>query len=161
MLLDIYFGTVAFTFFAPFLFVKTVELRLKRKGYKFNKVKKSLLEKVSDIISTILNNPAFIVFAFIPVCNILVTLATLGTSGKLENYELSFLKAGIIYKTTEENANDDLGKNKVIDVPKVNHEKSYDEMTREELLAILRQERTDLTGQSTPQVEDSFTFQKK
>lgn len=161
MLLNLYLGTTAMAWATSIIFTIGFGQRMEREGYKIKKENKSFLERVIGLISTAFK-------LSIPGFNILITIGLLWMGDKIyESVVSDLLKEGKVYKSIEEGSYNNFESNKAktdartVDVPKVKHEKPYDEMTREELLAVLRQERTGLTEQPTSQVEDSFTFQKK
>lgn len=164
MLLNIYLGTTAISWATTFIFSAACEKKLKKEGYKFVKEKKSLSEKVATFISTAFKSS-------IPVYNILNTIVILCMGDKLYGYmEDKLLEQGKIYKPTAEELNNDyeseiLNEEKAdtytASVQKTRTEKTYDEMTTEEKLAYLQQEKEKLINQATPQVENPFTLNKR
>ena len=164
MLLNIYLGTTAISWATTFIFSAACEKKLKREGYKFVKENKSLSEKVATFISTAFKGS-------IPVYNILNIIVILYMGDKLYGYmEDKLLEQGKIYKPIAEELNNDY-ESKILNeekadtytasVQKTRTEKTYDEMTTEEKLAYLQQEKEKLINQATPQVEDPFTLNKR
>ena len=87
-----------------------------------------------------------------------------------EYMEDKLLEQGKIYKPIVEELNNDyeseiLNEEKAdtytASVQKTRTEKTYDEMTTEEKLAYLQQEKEKLINQATPQVENPFTLNKR
>ena len=164
MLLNIYLGTTAISWATIFIFSAACKKKLKREGYKFVKEKKSLSEKVAAFISTAFKGS-------IPVYNILNTIVILCMGDKLYGYvEDKLLEQGQIYKPIAKELNNDyeseiLNEEKAdtytASVQKTRTEKTYDEMTTEEKLAYLQQEKEKLINQATPQVENPFTLNKR
>lgn len=164
MLLNIYLGTTAISWATTFIFSVACVKKFKREGYKFVKENKSLPEKVMTFISA-----AFILS--IPVYNILNTIVILWTVDESYGHlEDEYLKQGKIYKPIAEELNNDY-ESKILNeekadtytasVQKTRTEKTYDEMTTEEKLAYLQQEKEKLINQATPQVENPFTLNKR
>lgn len=164
MLLNIYLGTTAISWATTFIFSTACEKKLKREGYKFVKENKSLSEKVATFISNAFKGS-------IPVYNILSTIIILCMGDKFYGYiEDKLLEQGKIYKPIAEELNNDyeseiLNEEKAdtytASVQKTRTEKTYDEMTTEEKLAYLQQEKEKLINQATPQVENPFTLNKR
>ena len=164
MLLNIYLGTTAISWATVFIFSAACEKKLTREGYKFVKEKKSLSEKIATFISNVFK-------VSIPVYNILNAIVILCMGDKLYGYmEDYLLEQGKIYKPIAEELNNDceseiLNEEKAdtytASVQKTRTEKTYDEMTTEEKLAYLQQEKEKLINQATPQVENPFTLSKR
>lgn len=164
MLLNIYLGTTAISWAITFIFSAACEKKLKREGYKFVKEKKSLSEKVATFISTAFKGS-------IPVYNILNTIVMLCMGDKLYGFmEDILLEKGKIYKPIAEELNNDC-ESEIFDeekadtytasAQKTRTEKTYDEMTTEEKLAYLQQEKEKLINQANPQAENPFTLNKR
>ena len=160
MLLNIYLGTTAISFATAFIFGAAWEEKLKRDGYKFVKEKESLPEKIANLMS---NNYMY----FIPVYNILITIFLLGMGDKMYEYaKEKLLKSGKIYKPITEELNNDYKSEEKDDsytasIQKTKTEKTYDEMTTEEKIAYLQQEKEKLINQTTPQAEKALTLNKR
>lgn len=161
MLLNIYLGTTAISWATIFIFSTACEKKLKREGYKIVKEKKSLSEKVATFISNAFK-------CSIPVYNILNTIVILCMGDRVYEYmEDKLLEQGKIYKPIAEELNNDcesqiLNEEKddtyTASVQKTRTEKTYDEMTTEEKLTYLQQEKEKLINQATPQGEKQFTL---
>jgi len=141
-----------------------VKKKLKREGYNFVKENKSFSEKIAIFISTAFKGA-------IPVCNIVNTIIILYMGDKLYDYmENKLLEEGKIYKSNEKKINNksenhalnkEKGNTFIANVQKTRTEKTYNEMTIEEKLAYLQQEKERLINQSTQQVENPFTLRKR
>ncbi len=164
MLLNIYLGTTAISWVIAFIFTAACEIKLKREGYKFVEEKGSILEKVATFISIAFKGS-------IPVYNILNAIVILCMEDKFyEHMEDKLLEQGKIYKPIVEELNNNC-ESEILNeenadiytasVQKTRTEKTYDEMTTEEKLAYLQQEKEKLINQATPQVENSFTLSKR
>ena len=164
MLLKIYLVTTAISWATAFIFTAASEKKLKREGYKLVKEKKSLPEKVADFISSVFKGS-------IPIYNMLNTITILCMGDKVYGYvEDKLLEQGKIYKPIAEELNNDY-ESRISNREKVNihttsvkkrrTEKTYDEMTIEEKLAYLHQEKERLIIQAAPQLENPFTFRRR
>ena len=104
---------------------------------------------------------------FIPVYNILITIFLLGMGDKMYEYaKEKLLKSGKIYKPITEELNNDYKSEEKDDsytasIQKTKTEKTYDEMTTEEKIAYLQQEKEKLINQTTPQAEKKLTLNKR
>lgn len=164
MLLNIYLGTTAISWATVFIFSAACEKKLKREGYKIVKENKSLSKKIATFISNAFK-------CSIPIYNILNTIVILCMGDRVYEYiEDKLLKQGKIYKSIAEELNNDcesqiLNKEKdntyTASVQKAKTEEIYDEMTTEEKLVYLKQEKEKLINQATPQVENPFTLGKR
>ena len=166
MLLNIYLGTTAVSWATTLIFSVACINKLEREGYKFIKEKKSFSEIVATFISTTVKDS-------IPIYNIFKTILILcmGMGDKFYNYmKDKLLEQGKIYKPDEEKINNNcenhvLNKEKddtyTENVQKVRTEKTYNEMTTEEKLAYLYQVKERFANQTTPQVENPFTLNKR
>ena len=142
MLLNIYLGTTAISWIVTIIFSIASEKKIKRDGYKFVEEKKSTFEKIASFISMIFKGS-------IPFYNILNTIAILCAGDKMYDYiEDDLLDKGkIIYMPTEETSINEESKTNTEDIEKASIDKKYDEMTSEEKLAYLEQERELLLSQ--------------
>ena len=164
MLLNIYLGTTAISWVITLIFSAACRNKLKREGYKFVKKKKSFPEKTVTFISSAVKGS-------MPIYNILNTILMLYMGDKIYNYmEDKLLEHGEIYKSDEEKLNNNCESpvlNKVKDdtctanIQKTRTEKTYNEMTTEEKLTYLQQEKEKLINQITSQAENPFTLSKR
>lgn len=162
MLFNIYLGTTAISWATTILFSKAMNKKLKREGYKYVKEKKSYLEKIVDYISTAFK-------LSIPVYNIINTCYLLFAGDKVyEEIRFELLANGKIYKLSEEELKNNCD-NQVINTEKDNtyaasvtkFEKTYDEMTTAEKLAYLQQEKEKLINQTTSEIKNSISLNKR
>ena len=165
MLLKIYFGTIIVSFIMDFFLSKSLNNDLKRKGYKFIKEKKSFSEKFASFIS---NNIQY----FIPGFNVVFTLMIyLFLDEYYEKAEEILLRENKIYKPNEEEIKIDEntnGKEKSIEnnsiytvnVKNTKPEKKYEEMSIEEKIVYLDQEKEKLIDQMKTQVEKPIVLRK-
>ena len=164
MLLNIYLATTAISWATIFISSAACVKKLKREGYKYIEEKKSISERIMTFISNVFKGS-------IPVYNILNTIIILCLGDKLYEFvEDKLLEQGKIYKPVAEELNDDCedksskGENTNIyatSVQKTRTEKTYNEMTIEEKLAYLEQEKEMLMSQATPQDENPITLERR
>lgn len=164
MLLNIYLGTTIISCATTYIFSAACEKKFKREGYRFIKENKSLSEKIAGFISTAFK-------CSIPVYNILNAILILCMGDKVFSYvENELLQQGKIYKPIkEESVNDferqgfDREKDSVYtpSIQTVRIEKKYEEMTNEEKLVYLQEEKEKILNQITHQTEKSFTLSKR
>ena len=155
MLLNIYLGTAALNLITVILTSIAVKKRLKREGYVFVKNNKSLAEKIFSYVSIIFK-------ASIPVFNIINTIYILYLGEKVyEIMEEKLLEEDeIIYKPN------DIIKSNVLTIKDTKNyseknkmiEKTYDEMTIEEKLAFLEQEKQKLLNNS---IQNNKVYKRK
>lgn len=164
MLLKIYLGTTAISWVTTFTFLTTYKKRLDREGYKFINERKSFSEKIAAFISTAFK-------CSIPVYNIINAVGVLLMGDNLYEFvKDKLLEYGMIYKPIAEKLNNDC-ESQILNEEKADvyttsdkvtkTEKTYKEMTTEEKLVYLQQERERLINQTNPQIENIFTFRKR
>lgn len=151
MLLNIYLGTTAVSFATTFLYTAAFSKKLKREGYKFVKENKSLLEKFLTFISTVFK-------CCIPIYNILnaITLLCMGDNA-YEYIKIKSLEQGKIYKPINNDCENKILNENTESIQKRRNEKTYEEMSVEEKLAYLKQEKEKLINETA---KNSSTFTK-
>ncbi len=170
MLLNIYLGTVVVSRAVEYMFLRGCVRKFIRDGYKFVEYEfvgeefleeeESFSEKVKSFMTLQLDN-------LIPGYNLAIPMAVFLRGGKMYDWLVEkALDEGVIYKPITKELNNDYKSEGKADtytasVQKTRTEKTYDEMTTEEKLAYLQQEREKLINQATPQVENSFTLGKR
>jgi hypothetical protein len=152
MLLNIYLGTTAVSFATTFLFSAAYEKKLKRQGYKIVKENKFLLEKFVTFISMAFK-------CSIPIYNILnsITLLCMGDNA-YEYIKNKLLEQGKIYKPINDDCENKILNENTTSIQKRRNEKTYEEMSVEEKLAYLKQEKEKLINETT---KNSSTFTKR
>lgn len=160
MLLNIYLGSIAISFSVTSIFEFACRKRFKREGYKSVYGKASFVEKFANLLSDLF-------ICSIPGLNIIRTIYFLfrGYGEIYESLTKELLLDGKIYKPMEEKI-DDNSKRKILEKEKFNNyteisKKTYDEMTIEEKLEYLQQEKEKLINQSTIQTEKLLKKSKK
>lgn len=160
MLLNIYLGSIAISFSVTSIFGSACSKKLKREGYKFVSGKASFVEKFANLLSNLF-------ICSVPGLNIIRTIYFLfnGYDEIYESWAKELLKNGEIYKPMEEKI-DNNSKRKILEKEKFNNytensKKTYDEMTIEEKLEYLQQEKEKLINQSTIQTEKLLKKSKK
>jgi len=148
MLLNIYLGTTITSWVVNVIFGKAVQKKLSREGYRSVKDDRSIQEKIVNWMSIALK-------LSIPVYNIanaIVILCMLDKAYLCVEEEL--LKNGKIYKTNEKAINSDLedaisNQNENDNVKETAEQKTklYNEMTNEEKISFLQNEREKLLKQ--------------
>jgi len=162
MLLNIYLGTIVFTWITVAVFCQACVNRIKRRGYKFVESKLTFSEKVISFLSSVL---PMIIPLSIPIFNTGIAITLICDNEKLyEDLENTLLKKGKIYKTTEEQA--ELKTSLLKDTnnifeKKTKKEKTYNEMTKEEKIDFLEREKEKILAEATNKNTDTFTLQKK
>ena len=143
MLLNIYLGTTVISWIVTIIFSIASDKKIRRDGYKFVVEKKSVSEKIANLLSTLF-------WGSIPIYNILNTIFVLFIGDKVYEHVKDDLldKGKIIYMPTEERSINEESKTNTEDIEKASIDKKYDEMTLEEKLAYLEQERELLLSQS-------------
>ena len=145
MILGIYLGTVLASIGIDTVMVVACQKRLKREGYKFKDEKRSVPEKLLTLIETTL-------VELLPLVNILKTLLILYKREEL--YKLLkeemistktiYIEENKIEKIEEENQET----NEFINyIPSKDNYKTYSEMTPQERLKVLEQEKESLLEQ--------------
>lgn len=164
MWLNIYLGTIAVSLATKLTISIACYQKLKRNGYKFVKQERTFKQKVVKFISTFA--PELILGV-----NILSAAKIMRVADKFYDYaEAKLLKQGKIYKPVEEKINSDFEKESsnleevkihTGSVQKTKTEKTYDEITTEEKLAYLKQERENLINHFTTQTDKSPVLNKR
>lgn len=94
-MLEVYIGSVIASIALELISAKSMELKIKKNGYAFNKSKDTFMEKILDYLKIILLN-------CIPVLNVVISLSILLcdlNESRMEEIQKSALKKGAIYKT--------------------------------------------------------------
>ena len=159
MLLNIYLGTTAVSWAIAFIFSVVCEKKLKRKGYKFVKPKKSFTERLASFISTAFKG-------FIPIYNISCIIVILWMGDKYyEHIEKKRLEEGTIYMPKDEPANTqpemesspfEKEQNNT-GIQEGNAEKKYEDMSVEEKMAYLEREKEILLRQKASVSDESLS----
>ena len=150
MLLDAYLFTTAINWIVVLIFSFVGDSRLKKKGYKGVRNEKNFSEWIAWFISTAFK-------LSIPVYNIINTIFLLCKYDEIfECVECRLLKEGRIYMPNEDEIIDEdefLEETKIYceNLERENFEKQYSEMTLDEKLVFLKQEKEKLVTQNVEQ----------
>lgn len=145
-MLEAYIGSVIGSIVLELISTKSIELKIKKNGYAFDKSNDTFIEKLINCLEFILVN-------CIPVVNVVISmfiLAINANESRLEEFQSSLLKKGFIHKTEELLAKEEAEKlaniehdltRQSLDTLNEDVVNKYSMMSDAEKLAFLKEER--------------------